>query len=161
MKNPTSKDLDKRLDVLVQTVCRCKGAFLKDGEIVNKCVTCGRVCPCFGKGCMQGGHFIPRGCRCTRWIDENVHPQCDRCNGFLAGNYIMYSRYMQKKYPKEYEQLLALFDKHKLGAAPKLTALEKQALYNSWLMKGRKLEEKVGEKLFPKTWKYVTIKPVP
>ena len=64
---------------------------------------------------------------------------------------------MQKNYPTEYEQLLDLFDKHKLGAAPKLSVIEKRALYNSWLLKGRKLEKKVGEKLFPKTWDYITM----
>ncbi len=157
MKTLTIKEIDKRLDTLVQTVCRCKGAYLKDGVIVNKCVTCGRVCPCFGKGCMQGGHFIPRGCRITRWEFVNVNPQCDRCNGFLNGNYIMYSRYMQKKFPKEYEELLLLFDQHKLGEAPKYSVVEKRALYNSWLHKGRLLEKKIGEKLFPKTWDYITM----
>lgn len=158
MKSLTVKEIDKRLDALVQTVCRCKGAELKDGVIVTHCVTCGKLCPCFGKNCIQGGHFIPRGCRCTRWLYENVYPQCNRCNGFLAGNYIMYSRYMQKKHPKDYEKLITMFEKHKLGSAPKLSVIEKQALYNSWLLKGRKLEEKTSLKLFPKSWDYVNIK---
>ena len=155
MKTPTVKDIDKRLDVLVQTVCRCKGAELLNGVIVARCVTCGKKYPCFGKDCIQGGHFIPRGCRCTRWLYENVYPQCSRCNGFLGGNYIMYSRYMQKKHPDDYEKLITMFEKHKLGRAPKLTAIEKRALYNSWLAKGRKLEEKSYEKLFPKSWDYI------
>ena len=155
MKSPTSKEIEKRLDVLVQTVCRCKGAELKNGEIVTHCVTCGKVCPCFGKNCIQGGHFIPRGCRCTRWVEGNVYPQCNRCNGFLGGNYIIYSRYMQKHHPKDYEALISLFEKHRLGTAPKLTLLEKQALYNSWLKRGRRLEEKSYEKLFPKSWDYI------
>lgn len=157
MKNPTIKEIEKRLDVLVQTVCRCKGAELKDGVVVTRCVTCGKYYPCFGKDCIQGGHFIPRGCRCTRWLYDNVFPQCSRCNGFLGGNYIMYSRWMQQNKPDAYEGLMNLFEKHKRGEAPRLTLLEKQALYNSWLLKGRKLEEKIGEKLFPKSWDYVKL----
>ena len=51
-----------------------------------------------------------------------------------------------------------LFDQHKKGTAPKLSVIEKQALYNSWLLKGRKLEEKTSLKLFPKSWDYVNIK---
>lgn len=156
-KEPTIKEMEKRMDVLAQTVCRCKDARLKNGVIVSKCVTCGKVLPCFGKGCMQGGHFIPRGCRITRWEFNNIYPQCDRCNGFLGGNYIMYSRYMQKEHPEDYEGLMLLFEKHKQGKAPKLSVVERRALYNSWLHKGRLLEKKVGEKLFPKTWAYVSM----
>ena len=157
MKEPTLKEIEKRMDKLVQVVGRCKGAYMKNGEIVVRCVTCGKECPCFGKGCIQGGHFIPRGCRCTRWVLGNVYPQCDRCNGFLAGNYIMYSRYMQKEHPDDYEGLMHLFEHHKQGIAPRLMPLEKKAMYNSLLLKGRKLEEKSGEKLFPKTWECVTV----
>ena len=51
-----------------------------------------------------------------------------------------------------------LFDEHKKGIAPKLTVLEKYALYNYWLKKGRELEEKTSLKLFPKSWDYVNIK---
>ena len=82
---------------------------------------------------------------------------CQRCNGFLNGNYLMYARWMQKHLPEENERLLDLFDKHKRGDAPKLTVVEKYALYNSWLQRGRKLEELTGLKLFPKTWNYVKL----
>lgn len=156
-KTPTSKDIDKRLDTLVQTVQRAEGAKCINGVWHSKCVTCGRVCPITGKNCMQGGHFIPRGCRCTRWLGQNVHPQCTRCNGFLNGNYIMYSRWMQQRSQDDYEHLLTLFGDHKLGRAPKLSPLEKKALYNSWLKKGRELEEKTGLTLFPKSWDYIII----
>lgn len=155
MKKPTSKDLDKRLDTLVQTVQRAEGCFIKDGAWVSVCRTCKAVLPISGKNCMQGGHYVPRGCRITRWETANVHPQCPRCNGFLGGNYLMYARWMQKHYPEDNERLLDLFDKHKKGTAPKLTVIEKQALYNSWLLKGRKLEEMTGLKLFPKTWDFI------
>lgn len=75
-KTPTIKEIERRLDALVQTVQRAEGCKLIDGEWKSKCVTCGRVLPIAGKNCMQGGHFIPRGCKSTRWIAANVHPQC-------------------------------------------------------------------------------------
>lgn len=87
--------------------------------------------------------------------DGLAHHNCQRCNGFLNGNYLMYARWMQKHYPEENERLLELFDKHKKGCAPKLSVVEKRALYNSWLIRGRKLEETTGLKLFPKTWDVV------
>lgn len=70
------KELSARLDKLVQTVQRAEGCFIRDGQWVAVCRTCGRVAPITGKDSIQGGHYIPRGCRCTRWIAANVHPQC-------------------------------------------------------------------------------------
>ena len=75
-KTPTIKEIEKRLDVLTQTVQRCEGMRQVNGVWVSTCVTCGRVLPCFGPNCMQGGHAIPRGCRITRWLPEVVHCQC-------------------------------------------------------------------------------------
>lgn len=82
-KIPTIKEIEKRLDVLVQTVQRCEGMRQVNGVWVSTCVTCGRVLPCFGKNCMQGGHAIPRGCRVTRWLPEVVHCQCLTKDSFL------------------------------------------------------------------------------
>lgn len=154
-KSLTIKQMEARLDTLVQTVQRAEGCFVKDGKWVSVCRTCGRVLPIAGPNCMQGAHYVPRGCRITRWEASNVHPGCPRCNGFLNGNYLMYARWMQKHFPEENERLLDLFEKHKRGCAPKLTVIEKRALYNSWLLKGRKLEEMTGLQLFPKSWDYV------
>lgn len=87
--------------------------------------------------------------------DGLAHHNCQRCNGFLNGNYLMYAQWMQRHYPEENERLLELFDKHKKGEAPVITVTEKRALYNLWLKKGRDLEDLTGLKLFPKTWTYV------
>lgn len=158
MKKPTLKEIEKRLDTLVQTVQRCESFKMKAGVPYSKCVTCGKIVNCFGKNCMQGGHFIPRGCRITRWEADNVHPQCTRCNGFMGGAYIEYGNYMINRYGKEkYDSIIALYNLHKNGRAHRLTPIEKYSLYNSWLHKGRVLEEKTGMKIFPKSWIDVTI----
>lgn len=155
MKKPTTNELSKRLDVLAQTVCRCKGAVESGGVWYAQCVTCGKWFPCFGPKAINGGHFIPRGCRITRWDESNIFPQCRHDNCFKDGAYIEYSRFMQKNYPEEYEGLIALYEAHKRGSAPVITIMEKKAMYNSWLKKGRDLEEKTRLKLFPKSWGYV------
>lgn len=77
------KELSTRLDKLVQTVQRAEGCFVRDGQWVAVCRTCGRVAPITGKDSIQGGHYIPRGCRCTRWLAANVHPQCLTKESFL------------------------------------------------------------------------------
>lgn len=81
---------------------------------------------------------------------------CPRCNGFLDGNYLEYARYMIHRYGLEdWEHLMDLYGQHKKGTAPKMSVIEKRALYNSWLKKGRDLEKKVGHTIFPKSWDYV------
>lgn len=148
MNSMNRKQLVTRLDKLVQTVARYKGATYKDGWY-NTCVTCGATRP-IAK--IQGGHFIPRGCYLTRWDYRNVWPQDERCNGFLAGNYIVYSKWMLDNYPDDYYRLTELYEKHRKGdGAVKITDIRQQ--YNEWLKKGRELESKIGEQLFPKTWK--------
>lgn len=92
----------------------------------------------------------------TNFIGNGLYNHnCQRCNGFLNGNYIMYARWMQKNHPDENEMLLSLWDRHRIGKAPKLTIIEKQALYNNWLCRGRALEDITGLQLFPKSWDYV------
>lgn len=158
---PTIKELEKRMDKLAQTCSRCKGAWKSNGEWVAKCVTCGKVCPCFGPNCMQGGHFIPRGCRPTRWVDGNIYPQCPRCNGFLNGAYIDYSLWMVNNHFDDYKGLTNMYNEYRRGNPIKLSMNERYALYNSWLHKGRKLEGATGLALFPKAWDYVIIEDKP
>ena len=59
---------------------------------------------------MEGGHFIPRGKIPTKLIEENVNPQCVRCNKFdQEYAKIQYRRYMDETYGAEFvEELEAL-----------------------------------------------------
>jgi Bacteriophage Lambda NinG protein len=57
-----------------------------------KCVTCGKIDHWKD---MQAGHFIHG----TLFIiPELVHVQCRHCNGFKAGNAILYKEFMLTKY---------------------------------------------------------------
>lgn len=149
------KDITSRLDRLVQTCARYRGAKKKQGVWVNKCVTCGKTVEVGKK--LHGGHFIPRGCYPTRWRDVNVWPQCAGCNTYKDGAYIEYSDYMLKNYPEDYNELLEIYKQHKIGKAPVFRILDLRAMHDVWLFRGRQLEEKLGESLFPKSWKYLEI----
>ena len=50
----------------------------------------------------QNMHFITRGCYALRWYDKNCHSGCVRCNVFLNGNYIEYTRWMIERYGLEF-----------------------------------------------------------
>lgn len=51
------------------------------------CISCGKGM--FYKNA-QGGHYISRRHRSTELEEDNINPQCPRCNGFLQGNQIAY-----------------------------------------------------------------------
>lgn len=72
---------------------------LRDG---NTCWTC-------GAGGLQGinfhgGHFIADsiGGVILRYDEDNIHPQCMRCNHFLSGNQAEYYIKMVKEYGQEF-----------------------------------------------------------
>ena len=64
---------------------------------------------------------------------------------------------MIKHHHDAYKGLMNSYENHKRGNPIKLSVIEKRALYNSWLQKGRALEAKTGQKLFPKNWGYAKI----
>ena len=63
--------------------------FDKNGVI--SCITCGST------NSIQAGHFIHGITKQTGLMEENVHPQCKRCNLFLSGNLIPYYEYMLER----------------------------------------------------------------
>ena len=63
------------------------------------CVTCG-LTKHYKE--MQAGHFIPQAQgNAVRFCEENVHPQCYRCNINLGGNIVEYYEYMREMYGEE------------------------------------------------------------
>lgn len=122
---------------------------------MNKCITCGKVTE-VGKQ-LHGGHFIPRGCHPTRWDCMNIWPQCSGCNTYRDGAYIEYSSWMINNHNEEYNRLLAAYNEHKTGKVKAFSMLELKVMHDIWLLRGRQLEEKLGESLFPKGWKYLEL----
>jgi len=98
-KHKTIGKLTDEAATLLQRLRRMEEA---DDNGYVKCVTCG--CVRHYKDKMQGGHFRPRGKAATKLRKENVHPQCDSCNGFgmkFHGKEAEYTLYMIDRYGKE------------------------------------------------------------
>lgn len=93
MSKPKLSTVKKRLWKVVSRYIRTKYA---DHRGMITCVTCGTVKP-FAE--MQAGHFIPkkRG-NSIYFVEENIHPQCVRCNNYESGNLVEYTRYMIDMY---------------------------------------------------------------
>lgn len=51
---------------------------------------------------MQAGHFVPRGRgNACYFLEENIHPQCFKCNINLGGNPAGYAKYIVEMYGVE------------------------------------------------------------
>ena len=69
-----------------------------------ECVTCGKR---YHWKQIQAGHFIPAAeGNATRFLLENIHPQCMRCNVNLGGNAPEYYPYMVKRYGEDFVEAL-------------------------------------------------------
>lgn len=92
MKEITRSKLVKKLDLAFSTYIRLRDCDQKWNII---CPLCWAKIP-FKKA--QNMHFITRACWMYRYDEMNCHAWCMRCNVMLHGNYIIYTRWMQKKY---------------------------------------------------------------
>lgn len=103
-KKPTIPQLVNKAATLLQKKVRLK--YADDNGMVN-CVTCGT--PKKWNDGIQGGHYISRTYMATKLLEENIHPQCQWCNGFKGGNLSAYAVFMLDTYGpeflKELEQL--------------------------------------------------------
>jgi hypothetical protein len=70
----------KKLDKIFSIWIRSKDAD-HTGQV--DCYTCGVSKD--WKYEIDAGHFQSRGKYATRWHEDNVKPQCKRCNGFRGG----------------------------------------------------------------------------
>ena len=56
---------------------------------MSKCFTCDQVGHWKEFDC---GHYMSRKNMATRWDPENAKPQCRRCNSYLSGNILEYTK---------------------------------------------------------------------
>jgi hypothetical protein len=99
MKKQSRSKVVKKLDDIFSKYIRLKSAVLVGDELLSMCVTCKDVKPWKQQQC---GHFISRGKYPTRWDEDNCKTQCVKCNVFLKGNYIPYTKYMIDEYGREF-----------------------------------------------------------
>lgn len=65
-----------------------------------KCVTCETVLPWKEAHC---AHYIERGKKETRWLEENLWPACSGCNVFHKERHKRrYTRFMEQTYGNEF-----------------------------------------------------------
>ena len=105
MKKPTIRKLTDQVAVLLQKLVRLKAA---DSDGYASCVTCGARKHWKE---LQGGHWIERGKQATKIMEENIHPQCQGCNGFGMKFHThvkdAYSQYMREMYGDDFcDQML-------------------------------------------------------
>lgn len=105
MKGVSRKKLIRDLDSVFSKYIRLKDAFLEEGELVAKCVTCGDI---KAWKQLQNGHYYSRGRYQTRWDEDNCHVQCMRCNVYLKGQYIQYTLFMIDMYGRDFVDELGI-----------------------------------------------------
>lgn len=71
---PSLPTLIDKADKLTSQYIRQKYA---DHAGLVKCISCPTVLPWKEAHC---AHFIERGKKATRWLEENLHPACPSCN---------------------------------------------------------------------------------
>lgn len=77
-----------------------------------QCVSCGKYLHWKEAHC---AHFIERGKKATRWLEENLHPACCGCN-----------RYRKEFHMREYT--IAMTDIHGRGFVDKLREMARETL---------------------------------
>lgn len=80
--------LVKKLDVLFSQYTRLSNSD-KDGFCT--CVTCGKK---YHWKKIQAGHFMSRKHYSTRWMEDNVKPQCFSCNVMQHGKQYEFGLYL-------------------------------------------------------------------
>lgn len=80
--------------------------YTKSVDWICTCVTCGSKLP-RNSQYMHPWHFRTAGTSLLwKFADNNVRPQCARCNVMLNGNYAKYTLFMIDKFWKEYTEFL-------------------------------------------------------
>lgn len=77
----------------------------------NTCITCGKIVDD-----AQGGHFIPRAHRATELEEDNINPQCPRCNMEEGGRQLIYRENLADKIGLERVERLILMYRAGLGS---------------------------------------------
>ena len=93
--NPSITTLKRKLDDLWSKYIRLSEAH-SDGRC--SCVSCGASANWKDMDC---GHFISRNHNGGRFLRENCHAQCKKCNRFREGNKAGYAVFLTKQYGPE------------------------------------------------------------
>ena len=91
-KQKTHAKLKKELDKVFSQYIRY---YYADHKGYVECYTCGVQKPVKQ---MQAGHFQSRKHMSTRWHENNVRPQCVKCNMYSQGEQYLFGLNLDKEY---------------------------------------------------------------
>lgn len=92
-----------------------------------KCISCETVLPWKESHC---AHFIERGKKATRWLEENLHPACCSCNSFHKERHMRgYTLFMIGTYGMELVLELQELEKKTLSQSEVRTLAEEAIEY--------------------------------
>lgn len=96
MRRKSNAKLAEACAVDLQLLVRLKAS---DSKGMCQCVSCGAVKHWSD---MQGGHYMGRSAIATKLVEENIHPQCRRCNLRSSTSHVGYTLFMLDMYGKEF-----------------------------------------------------------
>lgn len=100
-----SKDLSRAKDKAWKTFSlfiRTRDSLKTTGGLDNcACVTCQRVYPRSGVGCIQAGHFIAGRKNAILFDERGTNGQCYGCNVGRDGAHVEYFVWMEETYGRE------------------------------------------------------------
>lgn len=110
-KRASLPSLITKADTLASLVVRQKAA---DHAGNCKCVSCPTVLPWKEMHC---AHFVERGKKSLRWLEENLHPACPSCNVFRKEHHMReYTLYMIDMYGRDFIDELRRMAREALSA---------------------------------------------
>ena len=114
-KVPIKKPKIKTIAKLKAEVQRHFNLFIRNRDITNgqfTCISCQKILP--AANCQAGHFFGTKNYNHMRYLETNVHSECQQCNGFNHDSLIWYCINIQRKIIKEeFNNLLALSQQEK------------------------------------------------
>lgn len=122
-----------KLSTLIDKADRLASQYIRqkyaDSEGNVTCISCGSVLPWKESHC---AHFIERGKKATRWLEENLHPADASCNVFRKEMHMReYTIFMTDTYGREFVDELRELAKKTLGPSEVRNLAEEAIAYYS------------------------------
>ena len=111
-------ELKKKLQAVFNKWVRTRDSYYIDGVLLGECISCGTLVRPNSSN-WQAGHFYSVGAYPNlRFVPENVHGQCFRCNIAKEGNKQGYGQGLIKRYGDYFLDKLEIMknNQSKLGA---------------------------------------------
>lgn len=115
-KSKSTKPKHKKLSTAKKSAWHAFSIYVRTRDCLKttgrfesgQCVTCNKLYPRLGVGCLQAGHFVPGRTGAVLFDERNCHAQCYSCNVRNHGAPHEYWLFMEKTYGRSViDELLA------------------------------------------------------